>query len=164
MAASEPVCTKSKRKLLFAREARARSVPPVCSWDKFLQNVNTSPSHICKYDITTKRCINYPCYIPLEYNSLGFDIDHNRSTRFKTANQLSTKARQRLIRHLENESVRRSLRSSVEQTTNREKALKMFIRQMKTRTETGKPRDWATNYGAPVSRRKVLSATKSSNI
>ena len=100
----------------------------------------------------------------MEYNSLGFDIDHNRANRFKTANQLSTRARQRLIKHLENESVRRPLRSSVEQTANREKALKTFIWQMKTRTESGRPKDWATNYGAPLSKRKVFSVTKSSHI
>ena len=98
---SEPVFSKSKRKLLFAREARAKSAPPVCSWNKYLQNSITSGSHTCKYD--KNKCQNYPCNIPMEYNSLGFDIDHNRENRFKTANQLSTRARQRLIKHLENE-------------------------------------------------------------
>ena len=161
---SEPVFSKSKRKLLFAREARAKSAPPICSWNRYLQNSTISGSHTCKYDTVTNKCQNYPCNIPMAYNSLGFDIDHNRANRFKTANQLSTRARQRLIKHLENESVRRPLRSSVEQTANREKALKTFIWQMKTRTESGRPKDWATNYGAPLSKRKVFSGTKSSHI
>ena len=153
--------TKEKKRLLYARDMRSKSAPPVCSWKGFLgQTVDKKHQHICRFNIKNGNCTHFPCKLPNEYNGLGFAINQNRDEaqdRFKTSNQLSSKARERLIQHLENESVRRPLKSSADQTSKREKALRMFVAEMRLRSEAGRPKDWVTNYGTPVSRRKLFN-------
>lgn len=158
---SETSQTKEKKRLLYAREMRSKSAPPACSWKSFLGKMaDTKDQHRCRFINSNRSCAHFPCRLPHEYNGLGFAINpHGKEApdRFQTSNQLSSKARERLIQHLENESVRRPLKSSVDQTSKREKALRMFVAEMRLRSESGRPKDWVTNYGTPVSRRKLFN-------
>ena len=108
-------------------------------------------------------CASFPCKLPASYTNIGFDIKDEESKPAKTfivATYTSKEDRERLLMDVEANSVRRPLRTSRDQTVQKERSLKKIIAEMKVRSEREQPQDWCINYGKPTSKRKLNWAAR----
>ena len=118
---------------------------------------------MCRYGPLT-RCRHFPCVSPSSYTSLGYEVDRARPSKdiVSTASLVSAAHRERLLADLESSSVRRPLRSSMDQCVQKEQSLKKIIAEMKVRSEAGRPPDWCINYGTPTPHRKLFKVARPS--
>ena len=119
----------------------------------------------CRYSSPT-RCRHFPCVTPSTYTAFGFEVDRVNASGprdiVNTANLVSAAHRERLIAELENSSVRRPKRSSMDQCVQKQQSLKKIIAEMKMKSIAGRPPDWCTNYGTPTPHRKLFKVARPS--
>ena len=120
----------------------------------------------CRFDTWGNNCGNFPCHSLDNYTPIGFDVQPNghKSAVFKTGLQRYARARESLILDLESTSVRRPLRTSNDQTARKIVSLKKIIEEMKVKSDENRPKDWCTNYGKPISKRKLLKVARPNSI
>ena len=121
----------------------------------------------CLYGTQQSHCKHFPCFLPVTYSSLGFQ---NRPQTYSVVNDYDKLIQRcRARRPTTKMEVREEAENipSVEEILEtppmarvsikeKERGLKQLVKEMKERNEKSKPRDWATNYGAPMSRRVLL--------
>lgn len=150
-------------------KSRVKSAPPLTmnstspqTW-KHCPRMTHNYGEPCKY-MKTYGCPGvFPCRkVSSTYNKMGFDIvsQGNGCNQFTTSHQMFAKSREGFIIELESQSVRRPLRTAMDQTNHKIFALKTLIKQMKVNSEINKPKDWNINYGKPTSRRKLLKVAR----
>ena len=121
----------------------------------------------CIYGTQQTQCKHFPCYLPVTYSSLGFQSRPQTYSVVNDYDKLLRRCRDR--RPVTKMEVREEAgnipsfeeiiktppmaRVSIQE---KERGLKQLVKEMKERNEKCKPRDWATNYGAPISRRVLL--------
>lgn len=121
----------------------------------------------CIFGTQTSQCKHFPCYLPVTYSSLGFQNRPQTYSVVRDYPKLLRRCRDR--RPITKMEVREEAENipSVEEILKippmarvtireKERGLQQLVKEMKERNEKSKPRDWATNYGAPVSRRVLL--------
>lgn len=131
-------------------------------WRSYQADTKNEASHLCSYSGVSSVCFGFPCKLPKQYTNIGFDIrtDKQGRSNFSTANQVFAKAREGLVMELEMSSVRRPQVTSRDQTKNKISALRTIIQEMKVKSDKNKPKDWCTNYGKPISKRKLLKVAR----
>lgn len=143
------------------------------SYEKILRETPSPPGtqesacQSCLYGTQQSECKHFPCFLPVTYNSLGFQ---NRPQTYSVVNDYDKLIKRcRTRRPTTKMEVREQAENipSVEEILEtppmarvsireKERGLKQLVKEMKERNEKTKPRDWATNYGAPMSRRVLL--------
>ena len=126
-----------------------------------------SPCQSCMYGTQQTKCQHFPCFLPVTYSSLGFQDRPQTYSVVNDYDKLLRRCRDR--RPMTRMEVREMAGNipSVEEILEtppmarvsikeKERGLKQLVKEMKERNEKSKPRDWATNYGAPMSRRVLL--------
>ena len=119
----------------------------------------------CQYDTARRSCKDFPCSPQKSYTQLAFDVttdsyDYTKPMTYNTATTKRLRQQESLILDMEATSVRRRMQTTRDQTSHKIVALKKIIEQMKQRSEENKPKDWFTNYGRPISKRKLLKVAR----
>ncbi|KAK3093222.1 hypothetical protein FSP39_012871 [Pinctada imbricata] len=100
--------------------------------------------HICRY---------FPCVLPTSYHTIGFRLDPSNTEWIpwkKLRNDLHDVTMSAI-----NSSTLMNAGVSRLRAERREELLKMEMESRRKRVEEGKPPSWATNYGKPVSIRRL---------
>ncbi|KAK3094102.1 hypothetical protein FSP39_024153 [Pinctada imbricata] len=120
----------------------------------------------CRFN-KNKHCRYFPCYLPLSYHCMGHQSSEKSFTILSTYDDLLSRCADarppshvraqmaaQEARDRENSTFSKHQRASVK---DKERGLKIIIQHMKSRNyEKNKPREWVTNYGAPLPRRLLL--------
>ncbi|XP_041354598.1 uncharacterized protein LOC121372361 isoform X3 [Gigantopelta aegis] len=159
---------------------------PDLSPDEFEEDMNTprsargSPFHragtssacknccSCRFHCSPRRhrCVFFPCSIPSTYHSIGYNIhpppksvleDYGFEVFRNSDGVPISKISGQDVgddEDVEDDAQRKSPRCTVKE---RLRGLRQLVKEMKERNERNRPRDWAVNYGQPVSRRQLLN-------
>ena len=120
----------------------------------------------CIFGTQNSQCKHFPCYLPVTYNSLRF---HTRPQTYSVVSNYDNLLRRCHDRRpvtsmdvreeAENiptvEDILRTTPMARVSIQEKERGLQQLVKEMKQKNEKTKPRDWATNYGAPVPRRML---------
>ena len=117
----------------------------------------------CRFRSASRRrkCGFFPCSVPPCYHSIGYNIhpppksvleDYGFEVyRNSQGVPISTRSEPEVV---EEDVEPMSPRCTIK---DRLRGLRQLVKEMKERNERSRPRDWAINYGQPVSRRQLLN-------
>lgn len=125
----------------------------------------------CIFGTQNTQCKHFPCYLPVTYNSLGFQ---NRPQTYSVVSNYdkllrrcrdrrpvtSLEVREDAVNISSVEDILKTPQMARISIQEKERGLKQLVKELKQRNERTKPRDWATNYGDPVPRRMLLKPAK----
>lgn len=124
----------------------------------------------CLFDATNpkQRCLHFPCFLPITYNSIGFTTKpvtysvvgnyHQLLQRCRDLRPSTSKTRQ--TTKAPEETIDEDSHAPRISVKEKIRGLKQLVKEMKERNEKTKPSDWAVNYGKPVPRRFILKPVK----
>ena len=120
----------------------------------------------CAFELKKLNCDHFPCNKDVTYTRIGFDIrgQGKGCNTFATVKQVFAKSREGLIMDLESQSVRRPMKTSMDQTSRKIASLRTIFVEMKKRSKENRPKDWCVNYGKPISKRKLLKVARPSSV
>ncbi len=116
---------------------------------------------LCRFD-NTRHCSYFPCISGGKFTVSLSRYPHKHSNgEAPPIGDSPVEQTQKLITDLESASVRRPLKSLVDQNKMKERALKRVLQQIHSRLEDMSGQDKNVNYGATVPRRRVSRLNRS---
>ena len=120
----------------------------------------------CLFGTQSAQCKHFPCYLPVTYNSFRYRSRPQTYSVVSNYDKLLRRCYDRrpvtsmdVREEAENiptvEDILRTAPMARASIQEKERGLKELVRELKQKNEKTKPRDWATNYGAPVPRRML---------